>query len=122
MLAGDFYIIETLEHDNAVIRCDISINADHAIFKGHFPDMPVVPGVCMMQIVKELLETALNCKLQLAKADQMKFLAVINPLETKTLQCALSYSVNENGDIITSAGLQNSTTSFFKFKGRFKND
>ncbi|MEJ0079486.1 MAG: hypothetical protein WDM78_00620 [Puia sp.] len=29
--------------------------ADQAIFSGHFPGQPVLPGVCMMEMVAEVL-------------------------------------------------------------------
>ena len=35
---------------------NIIILEDSPIFKGHFPEYPVVPGVCLMQIIKELAE------------------------------------------------------------------
>jgi len=33
----------------------IELNFNHKIFKGHFPGSPILPGVCIIQIVKEVL-------------------------------------------------------------------
>jgi 3-hydroxyacyl-[acyl-carrier-protein] dehydratase len=56
MLQGDFFIISKIETTEAEIKAELIINARHKIFEGHFPGQPVVPGVCMMQMVKEIIE------------------------------------------------------------------
>ena len=61
------------------INSTIVFNQDHSIFKGHFPDLPVVPGVCMIQIIKELTEKYLKKHITLKSASNTKFLKVINP-------------------------------------------
>ena len=51
----DFYTLNTLQQIAAnTYLCTLTLNAEHPIFKGHFPNNPVTPGVCMMQIVKNL--------------------------------------------------------------------
>ena len=47
----DFYTLNTLQQIAAnTYLCTLTLNAEHPIFKGHFPNNPVTPGVCMMQI------------------------------------------------------------------------
>ena len=55
MLINDFYNCHDIEAHENEYGCRIVFNAAHDIFKGHFPGQPVVPGVCMMEMVKELL-------------------------------------------------------------------
>ena len=60
MLLGDFFEISDINNaENGSIEALIKINKDHAIFNGHFPEFPIVPGVCMIQMVKEIV-----CSLQ----------------------------------------------------------
>lgn len=80
MLLKDFYSVESLEkkdEKNYVVW--IKLNKTHDIFKGHFPDNPVTPGVCMMQIVKELSESFTERKLFMSQVSNVKFMALINP-------------------------------------------
>ena len=79
MLMNDFYTISDAATGENRWTGRITFNPDHAIFKGHFPGQPVVPGVCMMQIVKEVLEMALGRKMQVQQAAQVKFLQLITP-------------------------------------------
>ena len=73
--------------------------------KGIFPGQPVVPGVCMMQMVKEILEKVIGEKTNLVRAGEMKFLAIINPKENNMIQATLKYTVEENGNMAVSATL-----------------
>ena len=91
----DFYTLKSSEKtENGSFIANISLNKDHEIFKGHFPGNPVTPGVCMMQIVKELTEEFTGKKLFLKSASNVKFMAIINPFETPDLD--LSFIITES--------------------------
>lgn len=103
----DFYTLESSEKaENGSFIAHISLNKNHDIFKGHFPGNPVTPGVCMMQIVKELTEKFTGKKLFLKSASNVKFMAIINPFETPYL--TLQLDINEGEEEIK----VKNTTSF----------
>ena len=92
----DFYTLNSFEKDeNGVFSAKISLNKEHDIFKGHFPGNPVTPGVCMMQIVKELTEEFTGKTLFLKSASNVKFMAIINPFETPDLDLQLNITETE---------------------------
>ena len=115
ILLNDFFAIQHLQTEQELITADIELNPQHRIFEGHFPGQPVVPGVCMMQMVKEVLEDALDIATNLSKALDLKFLLVINPLETKSLQVKIKYSLPENDQYSLQAELVKGDKCFFKF-------
>ncbi|WP_262149635.1 3-hydroxyacyl-ACP dehydratase [Chryseobacterium foetidum] len=93
----DFYTLEGYEKsENGSFSACITLNQNHEIFKGHFPGNPVTPGVCMMQIVKELTEEFTGNKLFLKSASNVKFMAIINPFETPNLTMQLDIKEVEN--------------------------
>jgi 3-hydroxyacyl-[acyl-carrier-protein] dehydratase len=120
MLQGDFFTINKMETASFTVQAELVLNASHKIFEGHFPGQPVVPGVCMMQMVKEILEQAIGEKTKLIQASEMKFLAVINPQETNMIQAFLKYALEENGIINLSAALQKEDLIYFKIKGKLE--
>ncbi len=120
MLQGNFFTISSIETTGFEVKATLIINAAHKIFEGHFPGQPVVPGVCMMQMVKEITEQVVEKKLNLLKASEMKFLAIINPQENNIIQTTLKYAPEENGQIVVSAVFFKDELSHFKFKGLFK--
>lgn len=79
----DFYTLKSIkEQEENKFTAEITLNADHEIFNGHFPGNPVTPGVCMMQIVKDISEKITERKLMVNSANNVKFMAIINPEET----------------------------------------
>lgn len=93
----NFYTLESSEKsENGSFVAKIKLNPDHEIFKGHFPGNPVTPGVCMMQIVKDLTENFTNSKLFLKSASNVKFMAIINPFETPDLVLQLDITEKED--------------------------
>src|SRR5690606_42091472 len=81
-ILGDFYRTEQITRTtDTSYRAAIRLNADHAIFRGHFPGNPVTLGVCMMQIIKDLCEAILNKPLFLLRSSNVKFMALINQLD-----------------------------------------
>ncbi len=81
MILEKFYTIEnkSVDIDQVNYIFEIKVNNKHDIFKGHFPGNPVMPGVCMMQIIKEITQSIVGQKLFMEKCSNVKFLALINP-------------------------------------------
>jgi 3-hydroxyacyl-[acyl-carrier-protein] dehydratase len=120
MKKDNYFELSELSVEDYFIRATIVLNENHAIFEGHFPGKPVLPGACMMQIVKEILSSALNLNLQITKADSLKFIRIINPNENKVIQMDLNYSLTEEKSINVKADLLVDSFIFFKFRGVFE--
>jgi 3-hydroxyacyl-[acyl-carrier-protein] dehydratase len=106
MLIEGLYTIEDFKVNEQEIKATVKLNKEHNIFKGHFPGNPVMPGVCMIQIIKELTEKATKRNLFLASSSNIKFMAIINPELNPTLQ--LEIVMTEEEDLLK---IKN-TTSF----------
>ena len=120
MLLNDFFTINDTVKSETEIWAELLINSNHKIFEGHFPNQPVVPGVCMMQMVKEILELVVGKETNLMQAADMKFLAVINPQENNLIHASIKYTVDETGALNVVASLFKDELVHFKFKGQFK--
>jgi 3-hydroxyacyl-[acyl-carrier-protein] dehydratase len=100
MLLQDFYTIKSIDkkddHNYVVV---IFINEKHDVFKGHFPGNPIMPGVCMMQIIKELTEQLTNTTLVMQGLSNVKFMALINPFVTPELRLELNITSIEEDAI-----------------------
>jgi 3-hydroxyacyl-[acyl-carrier-protein] dehydratase len=78
-MPDNFYQVHNLQKEIGKLSCTVHYHAAHPIFEGHFPGQPVVPGVCTMDMIKDLLEAALDKKLMLRSTGQVKFLRLILP-------------------------------------------
>ena len=112
------FLIRQISHTDHTIRVQLGINADAALLKGHFPGHPVVPGASMLQLVKDILEEALDTPLLLRKADHLKFLSLIAP-GIEELELEINYSIKEDNELFVTAKLSSGTTVFFKLQGTF---
>jgi 3-hydroxyacyl-[acyl-carrier-protein] dehydratase len=101
------------------VSAELELNSLHPVFEGHFPGLPVVPGVCQMQMVKEILETVAGVETRLVKADNMKFLAVINPVESPVVQLKLQFEFTDAGYKVVSS-IASGAVVHFKFQGLFR--
>jgi 3-hydroxyacyl-[acyl-carrier-protein] dehydratase len=119
ILSGDFYTIRSMQTEGNMVSAELELNALHQIFEGHFPGMPIVPGVCQMQMVKEILEIVLARETRLVRASNMKFLAVINPVENAVVQLSLQFDITDAGYKVVSS-IASAVAVHFKFQGLFK--
>jgi 3-hydroxyacyl-[acyl-carrier-protein] dehydratase len=98
MLLKDFYKVISLENPmGSKYIATIKVNENHDVFKGHFPGNPVMPGVCMMQIIKEISEQITECSLFMQTLTNVKFMALINPFVSSELLLELEISITDEG-------------------------
>ncbi|MFT4153985.1 3-hydroxyacyl-ACP dehydratase [Parafilimonas sp.] len=120
MLKNALYSIQKIEQAAGSVEALIELNSEHAIFKGHFPVRAVLPGVCMMQMVKELLEQAVNSKLQLVRADEIKFLRIIEPEANAVIIFSIDYSKENDGAFNVNAKISKAGAVCYKMKASCK--
>ena len=120
MLIPNLYSIKKSETiDDFNFNIQIELNPKHEIFDGHFTNNPIMPGVCMIQIIKELTELFTSQKLFLSKVSNVKFMAIINPFTHSILD--LNLNIINNGEEVK---VKNSSffesTNALKFSAVFK--
>jgi 3-hydroxyacyl-[acyl-carrier-protein] dehydratase len=108
--------IEELEHDSGQINASLNINKSSNIFEGHFPGQPVVPGACMVQLVKDVLEEALHMPILLKKAGNIKFINIITPANNLTAKLTISYKLTDDSNISVNANLFSDEVTCFKLQ------
>ncbi len=67
---------EAIHHE-----ASLAIGSDHPALAGHFPGMPVVPGVLVLDRVVAMAEARLGAPLEIAGLLHAKFLAPLHPGE-----------------------------------------
>ncbi len=119
MLLEGLYEIREFEYMEPNIRATIKLNKEHRIFEGHFPGHPVLPGVCVIQIIKELTEKSLEKKLMLSVASNVKFMSVINPEKNDVVQFEIQLAQDE-GDVKIKNTVRFEETLALKLNATFK--
>jgi len=96
MLKKPLFKIASLTQTDGQIDAELQIDQQNEIFAGHFPDHPVVPGACMLQVVKEILADTVKADIGLLRADNIKFLSLVEP-STDLLQLNITYQQTDSG-------------------------
>ena len=113
-----FYNISELRSDNDTIDAVIVLNPGHAVFQGHFPGRPVVPGVCLIQITREIVGRALHEDFDITEASNVKFLQVVDPGKTQKLNFHADIT-REEQIIRIKASFSGRETVYFKINAIF---
>ncbi len=79
----------TIVEDNGQ-QVKIRLNPDHEIYRAHFPGNPITPGVCIVQIIGEVLGGQQNRKLALDSIVNLKFVSTISPVEDPEVDIAFT--------------------------------
>ncbi|WP_312555648.1 3-hydroxyacyl-ACP dehydratase [Empedobacter brevis] len=120
MLIPNLYTIKKSEKvDDSNFKVQIELNPNHEIFEGHFPNNPITPGVCMMQIIKELTEGIVSKDLFLSKVSNVKFMATINPFKQAILDLNLTI-VHDNNEVKVKNSSFFEATNALKFSAIYK--
>ncbi|MBI2259133.1 MAG: hypothetical protein HYU67_09580 [Flavobacteriia bacterium] len=114
LFLNSFYTITSHDFKENTHHFILTIDSKHKIFSGHFPNKPVTPGVVQMEILKELVEKAINCEVQLKSMPSCKFLAVLNPNIDNSIQVEIEIKEQNTEIIRLNALIKNQETNFTK--------
>ncbi len=117
MLKGTFFNTKNFERQDKQAMIGITLNPLHKIYEGHFPGDPVTPGVCQIQMVKEVIREIIGQDLFLQEAKSIKFLNILTP-DCENLNLEMEWDENDSVVDVT-ARLSSGDQIFLKFSGRF---
>ncbi len=98
---NNLYKIQSVDTDKNIITLELC--ADNIIYKAHFPEQPITPGVCIIQMASELLEKILNKSLSLVEVKNAKFVSVIDPIVMPQITYAFQRIITDDIDCLIRA-------------------
>lgn len=121
MLLSKLYTVEQSGWDVNGKRLTVLIRLDpsHEIFKGHFPGNPVLPGVCIIQILKEILMGQLENSLVFNNLGSIKYFSIINPEVNGLLHFEVELKKMGNDCTSFNAGIYFESVVCCRLKGDF---
>lgn len=119
MLLNDFFTYTVIEKSDAQLKASIKLNPTHNIYNGHFPGMPITPGVVQVQIIKEILNDSVLPNVRLQSARDIKFLNFINPENITDVELTLDFSPETEKGIPVNAVLHADGVKYLKMRTTF---
>jgi len=114
MLKDTFFTIQKTDDTENGCSFRITLNASHPIFQAHFAGNPIMPGACIVQVIKELASDYFSRTCFVCAVKNMKFLYAINPLESPEITVQLSFTKQEKERIAVVAILKDGDRIFTK--------
>ena len=96
ILKDNFFTIESQDIKEGKAGFQIKLNAEHFIYQAHFPNNPITPGVCLIQMAVELFSLLKGAHCSIKTLKNVKFTAPISPLEFPKVDFMLEFAENEN--------------------------
>ena len=119
-LQDNLYTILSQQEEEGLATFQLRIHPEWSIYKAHFPGHPITPGVCIVQMVQELLQRVLNRPVTLRKAKNVKYLAIITPDEVSELTVSFTkLEEQEDGSLKVQAQVTGSETIYTKLSATF---
>ena len=95
ILKDDFFTIENQNISNGKAEFRVKLNAGSFIYQAHFPNQPITPGVCLIQMAVELFSAVKGKKFRIKILKNVKFTAVISPLEFPEVDFVIEFAQHE---------------------------
>jgi 3-hydroxyacyl-[acyl-carrier-protein] dehydratase len=95
-LKDQFFTIEKQNITDGQACFRVKWNSDSVIYKAHFPNNPITPGVCMIQTAVELFGVLRGADFSIKTLKNIKFIAPINPLEFPETDFLFEFSENDS--------------------------
>ena len=113
-----FYHSRGITRTESGIEAELLFDAEHDLYRGHFPNNPITPGVCLIQSLNDLIEGEYRGK-QIAEIRKCKFTAIHNPNEVPVVTAKLKvveldYGIRVSGDV------SDSNQTFLKYQATFQ--
>lgn len=98
-MKDNLYTVTCMDRERSAV--DVALCPDSIIYRAHFPERPVTPGVCIIQAAVELLGLLHGREYVLQEVSAAKFLRVISPLDMQLVSYVFTKSApSERGDTV----------------------
>jgi len=116
MLKDDFFsIVEHTKTGDFAANFVVCFNLKHIIYQAHFPNNPITPGACIIQISKELFAFLQQTDCTIKKIKSVKFTHPIIPTIHNTVNFKMEWEEN-NGLFCVKITVSAEDTVFSKIK------
>ncbi len=112
-----FFEIRSKDIQPDVWKYTLSLNPNHPVYKGHFPQKPIAPGAMLTEMVKEIVEQELGRKLKMREAKNIKFLNMMLPENASDVQLDINVTTQDNITVKAEAKIKDDV--YFKISAAF---
>ena len=119
-LINNLFTYEKLESTENEHRVKVDLNPQHRVYQGHFPNNPITPGVCTLQMIKEIAMDIYQVNLELLHLSSAKFIAFIDPRKHPSLEIEIKIKDATANNMKVSGTIRSDDQYFVKLLGTYE--
>lgn len=116
MIMEKLYRIASIEHAGNRINARIVLDPGAEIFKGHFPGQPVLPGVCSVQMIGDILSGVFGTEIFINEVSSCKYLKIVDPVKEPVLNMEIDYIREADRIAVNASGAIENGEPYLKIK------
>ena len=120
MLLDYYYSIKNQQTTGQGALFNVILLPECSVYEGHFPEAPVAPGVCNIQMIKECVERMTGKQWQLEYIAQCKFTTLITPIQHRDLLVRIETAETEDKRLKVTTTISQGETEYMIFKGEYR--
>lgn len=117
-LEGNFYKIHAIEQIEDSYKVEVELLANHQIYEGHFPQQPVVPGVCTLTVIRECLGKILSKAVEFESIKECKYVSALIPEEG--LKIEINITITDQTKVVATVVRLDNQQPALKLKASLK--
>lgn len=117
LIKGYYNIADTRQQEDGSVVFDVILNPDCEVYKGHFPEEPISPGVCNLQMIRECAEIVAGCPLVMGNIILCRFLNLVTPVQTPRVSIRIKLDKGESDYTLVSS-IYNEDKEFVSLKAK----
>lgn len=118
-MTSTFYTIKEFSADGDSLAAEVGLHPEAEIFKGHFPQKAVLPGVCQILIFREMISRHAGKELRIGELKEIKFLAPILPDSDPLLSVRVQIKSSDGATLKIEGGIETESGRKTKIKAIF---
>ena len=119
-LQDNLFTIVSQHQDEGTAAFQVRLHPEWPIYEAHFPGHPITPGVCIVQMVQELLQEVLHREVTLRQAKNVKYVSIVSPEEVTDLTVTFSKIEEQpDGNVKAQAQVSSGDTLYTKLSATF---
>ncbi|MDE6872352.1 MAG: hypothetical protein K2J62_09590 [Bacteroidales bacterium] len=115
-MASKVYRIERVEDKGGKVSADAVLDPGSDIFKGHFPGQPILPGVCSVQMLGEIMSEVIGKEVFINEVSSCKYLKTVDPVQEQELHLDIDYSFSDGKVTAAASGSTAAGEPYLKIK------